>query len=391
MFLDIARRSRAPYWSRSAGIVLALLNLCVGTAASQAPAKVFDACYVPPSGVVYRIKEPGLSPLCFSPAHVPFSWIDGVLTRSEPNGFAVTGTLGAGTIPVQGPGVRLMWYPAKAAFRAGGVPGTEWDDGNIGRFSTALGEGTTASGGWATAMGPFATASGMFSTALGDHTAASGQYSTAMGVSTTASGLSSTATGEKTTASGFASTAMGVLTTASGDYSTAMGSTATAGGRGSFVYGDFSGLPAVTSGGENRFVVRASGGTAFYSNGSLDAGVTLSPGASAWASVSDVKRKEHFRAVDGAAVLEKIARMPIREWSYKAQDPSIRHLGPTAQDFHVAFGLGESDTTITTTDIDGINLVAVQALERRTREQAREIAALRAELAALRAEISLRR
>ena len=104
-----------------------------------------------------------------------------------------------------------------------------------------------------------------------------------------------------------------------------------------------------------------------------------------------MNRKEHFREVDGSDVLEKIARMRVREWNYKAQDPSIRHLGPTAQDFYAAFGLGESDTTITTTDIDGINLLAVQALERRAREQAREIEALRAELAALRAEIAQRK
>ena len=138
-------------------------------------------------------------------------------------------------------------------------------------------------------------------------------------------------------------------------------------------------------------MVRAAGGTIFYSDPNLTAGVSLAPGDGAWQSVSDVNRKEHFREVNGNDVLEKIARMPVQEWNYKAQDPSIRHLGPTAQDFRAAFGLGESDTTITTTDIDGINLLAVQALERRTRAQEREIEALRAELAALRAAIAQRR
>ena len=165
--------------------------------------------------------------------------------------------------------------------------------------------------------------------------------------------------------------------------------------RGSFVYGDASTIPLgfslVQATAPNQFVVRAAGGTIFYSSRDLASGVSLAPGAGAWASVSDVRRKENFREVDGESVLGRIARMPVREWNYRTQAASIRHLGPTAQDFRAAFGLGESDTTITTTDIDGINLLAVQALERRTREQAREIEALRVELAALRAAIAQRR
>ena len=66
-------------------------------------------------------------------------------------------------------------------------------------------------------------------------------------------------------------------------------------------------------------------------------------------------------------MLAKIAGMPIREWNYKAQDAAIRHVGPTAQDFHAAFGLGEDPLRISTIDADGIALAAVQALEARTR------------------------
>ena len=60
--------------------------------------------------------------------------------------------------------------------------------------------------------------------------------------------------------------------------------------------------------------------------------------------------------------------MPVREWNYKSQDASIRHVGPTAQDFHAAFGLGESPLKINTIDADGVALAAVRALEVRTRE-----------------------
>jgi hypothetical protein len=56
-----------------------------------------------------------------------------------------TGT--SGGIPATGAGTRLMWYPAKGAFRAGTAAGTEWDDASIGPGSTVAGGGNnTASG-----------------------------------------------------------------------------------------------------------------------------------------------------------------------------------------------------------------------------------------------------
>jgi hypothetical protein len=90
-----------------------------------------------------------------------------------------------------------------------------------------------------------------------------------------------------------------------------------------------------------------------------------------------------FRDLDGEIVLTKLAAMPIREWSYKAQDAAIRHVGPTAQDFYAAFGLGEDPLGISTIDADGIALRAIQALETRTRTR---FAALESENVALRAK-----
>jgi len=99
--------------------------------------------------------------------------------------------------------------------------------------------------------------------------------------------------------------------------------------------------------------------------------------AVAWASISDRNRKHLFRTEDGESVLDEIAGMPIPSWTYKAQDASIRHLGPMSQDFYAAFGLGQDDLTITTSDISGINMLAIQALEARPRD----LEAVRAELA----------
>ncbi|MCB0522478.1 MAG: tail fiber domain-containing protein [Saprospiraceae bacterium] len=55
------------------------------------------------------------------------------------------GTTGA--TPVSGVGTRLMWIPAKAAFRAGKATGSEWDNANIGTESAVIGgTGNRASG-----------------------------------------------------------------------------------------------------------------------------------------------------------------------------------------------------------------------------------------------------
>ena len=86
--------------------------------------------------------------------------------------------------------------------------------------------------------------------------------------------------------------------------------------------------------------------------------------------------KENFREMDGEEVLEKLASMSIFEWNYISQAAGIRHVGPFAQDFYAAFGLGEDEKRINTVDADGIALVAIQALERRTRELEAENAEL---------------
>ena len=115
-------------------------------------------------------------------------------------GFALAGESSGGPIPAEGAGTRLMWYPGKAALRVGGVSGSQWDDGNVGQSSVAMGVNTIASGGVSLATGSFTTASANFSTAMGYATTASGDYSTAMGVSTIARGFGSLAVGEGTRA-----------------------------------------------------------------------------------------------------------------------------------------------------------------------------------------------
>lgn len=150
------------------------------------------------------------------------------------------GTYGSGwTEPNLGAGTRLLWYPSKAAFRAGQAITDEWNNANIGTYSVAMGYNTKASNAYSTAMGVSTTASGIYSTAIGTQTTASGEGSTVMGRGTTASGIYSTAMGSNATAGGGYSTAMGFYASAGGDLSTAMGYYTTANAYASLVLGRF--------------------------------------------------------------------------------------------------------------------------------------------------------
>ena len=70
--------------------------------------------------------------------------------------------------------------------------------------------------------------------------------------------------------------------------------------------------------------------------------------------------------------------MRLGTWNYKGQDAKqYRHYGPMAQDFFAAFGHDElgvigEDKSINQADLDGVNLIAIQAL-------IKEVEALKAE------------
>lgn len=123
--------------------------------------------------------------------------------------------------------------------------------------------------------------------------------------------------------------------------------------------------------------------------------VTVIEGAVGFTSSSDRYRKENFLPVDGEEVLANIRELSLSSWNFIGQDPKqFRHYGPMAQDFFAAFGrdgLGTigTDTTITSTDMDGILMAAAQALEKRSLGQMREIEALRSENAELRGRLAI--
>jgi hypothetical protein len=75
--------------------------------------------------------------------------------------------------------------------------------------------------------------------------------------------------------------------------------------------------------------------------------------------------------LDDAAVLAKVAALPLSTWSY-ISERGVRHVGPMAQDFYAAFHVGEDDRHITSIDEDGVALAAIKGLyERSNRDRLR--------------------
>ncbi len=118
-------------------------------------------------------------------------------------------------------------------------------------------------------------------------------------------------------------------------------------------------------------------------------GVTMAANAGAWSSLSDRNTKMAIVPVDPEAVLAGVAALPLSTWSYIAQGEKIRHMGPMAQDFAAAFGLGEDDTHISTVDIDGVALAAIQGLNQELKDTRAEVDELKARLARLEAIMAL--
>jgi hypothetical protein len=174
--------------------------------------------------------------------------------------------------------------------------------------------------------------------------------------------------GETNLASGAVATIPGGYhNVASGIASFAAGYGAEAVTNGAFVWADESSTARVKSAFNNEFVARASGGVYFYSNAASTAGVRLPAGGGAWSSLSDRNMKTGVAALDDAAVLDKVAALPVNVWSYTSE-PGVRHVGPMAQDFYAAFGVGEDDRHITSIDEDGVALAAIKALHAENRD-----------------------
>jgi hypothetical protein len=272
-------------------------------------------------------------------------------------------------IPIEGVGTRMIWYPGKGALRAGGVTGTQWDAANIGDYSVAIGQDVRASASNATAFGLRSVAAQQSSFAAGEHATATGAASVALGYHSHTNAR-----------------------------------------QGSFVFADRSSTDTLRAGVNHSANWRTSGGFRIFTASNLSTGVTIQSGASVsnwgqanaviststgamlttggvWQNASDVNRKHRFEQISYEQVLDKLRKLPVTSWSYKTEADSVRHIGPMAQDFYAAFGLGSDNRGIGTVDADGVALAGIKALEERTRNLAAELESLKADNAALRQQM----
>jgi hypothetical protein len=241
-----------------------------------------------------------------------------------------------------------------------------------GFYASVLGGYTnTASGSYASVLGGSGnTASGNYSVAMGLNTTARGLYATAMGRLTVAANDDATAMGLGCSAMGWDSVAMGTFSVAGAHYSMAAGYYSQATNQSAFVWSDSSATPGANSLADNSVTMRASGGYRLFSNSGSTAGVSLAPGGTAWAVISDRNVKKDFADVNSVQILEKLAAMPITQWHYKWETADTTpHIGPMAQDFKAAFYPGTDDKSITTQEADGVAFAAIQGLNQKLAEQ----------------------
>ena len=156
---------------------------------------------------------------------------------------------------------------------------------------------------------------------------------------------------------------------AGGNYSFAAGRDVNSTSVGAFVWGSSSTGSPTSPEANYTVTFRCENGARFYTHASNNTtGVNLPAGGGAWANLCDVNEKKLLGGVNTSEVLTKVSSLPLHRWSYKSQDESIQHIGPTAQDFYAAFGLGDNNTTISTLDPDGVLFAAVQELAKQVRE-----------------------
>ena len=97
--------------------------------------------------------------------------------------------------------------------------------------------------------------------------------------------------------------------------------------------------------------------------------------------------KENFRETDGSALLAKLEQLPISSWNYRGAPAQERHLGPVAEDFHAAFGLGTNERYVSITDEAGVALASVKALQQEVKQRDERIEQLETRLHALEARL----
>ena len=257
-----------------------------------------------------------------------------------------------------------------------------------GASSVASGDNSTVGGGLInTASGSYSTVGGGYdnTASAGDATVGGGNHNVADGNGSTVGG------GDNNSASGLYSTVPGGYNNkAIGESSFAAGSNAEASKSGCFVWGDYGSTSTIKCEFINQWVARARGGVYFYTNNALTSGLYLAADGSSWNSVSARELKENFTPVDTTELLERLSQIEISTWNYKAQEESIIHVGPMANEFNALVdGLGgEGQDFINTMDANGIALAAIQGLIAENQDLKAQVSTLEQDYESLEARLA---
>jgi hypothetical protein len=359
-----------------------------------------------------------------------FKNVSGIVQNSGNN---ATDDFVFGAIQLPGTGLttqRSFFYDNnKGAFRVGKVDNSDnWAPDSIGFQSFSSGLNTKATGSSSTAMGRETTARGLYSTACGWQSTASGLGSLACGTNTMATAQNAIAfghdsqslgnysftAGHTSIANGVASTALGWFNTANGYYSAALGIFTTADARASTALGRYNvgggtsdlwistdpvfeiGIGTTSLERKNAMTVLKNGNTGILRddpNYPLHVGTDATNGNGAhvttggtWSNGSSRLFKENFTTVNSHDILEKLASLNIAKWEYKGSKEGA-HIGPIAEDFYAAFGLGNDEQYISTVDADGVAMAAIQALYHKLQEKEMEMESLKKQVNQLTAQI----
>jgi len=325
----------------------------------------------------------------------------------------------AAQIPASGAGTRFMWHGCRGSVRFGRAPlgpgATTWDDANMDDFTFAGGNQVIASNYGAFAYGDQVTVSSTVGVGFGSGVLVSGTAGFSAGAQNVCSGFACTAIGYTVRAGGQGSVALGYRTTANNDYAVAIGYRASNNSHtGTMVMGDESTTDSVRNQADNEFRARYNGGfrlrVSTAANGNTpgaggNVGCDLTVAVPTWTCASSRNVKHSFTDVDGEDVLQRLAAMPVTTWIMNGDTTNTLHMGPVAEDFYKAFGLGIGETAIGLGDIDGVSIAAAKALESRTRQLMDEngrlkedlrraderLAALEAQLKAIQAKLNEKR
>ena len=105
----------------------------------------------------------------------------------------------------------------------------------------------------------------------------------------------------------------------------------------------------------------------------------MNAGLTVWGTFLNPSGREYktdIAPVDSREILKRVVQLPIFSWRYKAEENGFRQIGPMADDFHNALGIGDGHLLPVGTTA-GVSLAAIRGLNEIVEENKSEVAELR--------------